>query len=71
MRRIFLIIMACLLMFSGMAFARDVTVTGHGATAKDAENDALKTAVENAVGVMVDSTVIVENFMLIDSQIYL
>lgn len=54
----------------GMIFAKSVTVTGIGRTAEESENDALRRAVETAVGVLVDSETLVEKGRLISDQIY-
>ena len=70
MRKIFIMIAALLVLFSGAAFAKNVTVTGQGVTASDAENDALRMAIENTLGVLVDSQTLVQNSMVIRDQIY-
>ena len=64
------LIFAALLIFCSSAFAKTVTVTGIGVTANDAENDALRNAVQNALGVLVDSNTLVEKNILIQDQIY-
>lgn len=66
----FVAMILALLIMSATAFAKDVTVSGTGLTPSDAENDALRAAVENAVGVLVDSETLVENSMLIRDEIY-
>ena len=66
----FLPIFLMLLILSSTAFAKNVTVTGRGITPSEAENDALRAAVENTVGVLVDSETLVQNGMLISDQIY-
>ena len=70
MKKIYLMILAMLIVFSSSALAKNVTVTGMGLTASDAENDALRMAVENTLGVLVDSSTLVEKNMLIQDQIY-
>lgn len=70
MRKIFLTVITFLLMFSDLAIAKNVTVTGQGATAVEAENDALRMAVENTIGVLVDSQTLVQNSVVIQDQIY-
>ena len=70
MRKIFLIGIAVLMLFSGIVSAKNVTVTGYGTTASEAENEALRMAVENTVGVLVDSQTLVQNNMVIQDQIY-
>lgn len=70
MKKIFPLILVALIFFTGSAFAKNVTVTGTGVTPSDAENDALRMAVENTLGVLVDSSTLVEKNMLIQDQIY-
>ena len=70
MRKIILFITTLMFLFSGLAFAKNVTVTGHGATASEAENNALRAAVERALGVLVDAQTLVQNNRLIESQVY-
>ncbi|MBR1645556.1 MAG: hypothetical protein IJ685_02140 [Selenomonadaceae bacterium] len=70
MKRFAAIIFSLLIIFSATAFAKNVTVTGTGMTPSDAENDALRLAVENTLGVLVDSETLVQNSMLIRDQIY-
>ena len=70
MKKFLVIFFSMLLIFSATAFAKNVTVTGTGITPSDAENDALRAAVENTVGVLVDSQTLVQNSMLINDQIY-
>lgn len=70
MKKIFPLILFALIFLTGSAFAKNVTVTGMGVTAPDAENDALRMAVENTLGVLVDSSTLVEKNMLIQDQIY-
>lgn len=66
----FAAIIFALLMICAPAAAKNVTVTGTGLTATDAENDALRAAVENTLGVLVDAETLVQNNMLISDQIY-
>ena len=70
MKRFAIMIFAALMILSATAFAKNVTVTGTGLTPSEAENDALRAAVENTVGVLVDSETLVQNSMLIHDQIY-
>ena len=70
MKRIFPLILVALILLTGSALAKNVTVTGMGVTASDAENDALRMAVENTIGVLVDSNTLVEKNMVIQDQIY-
>lgn len=58
--------------------AQTVTATGFGAilagdmvkAREDATNDALRKAVEQVVGMMIDSRTVTENFMLLEDKIY-
>lgn len=70
MKKIFPLILVALILLTGSALAKNVTVTGMGVTASDAENDALRMAVENTIGVLVDSNTLVEKNMVIQDQIY-
>ena len=70
MKRFALIILALLIILSSTALAKNVTVTGTGMSPTEAENDALRAAVENTLGVLVDSETLVQNSMLISDQIY-
>jgi len=60
-------LMLCLLCVP--AFARTIRVDGYGVTLKEAENDAVRNAVENAVGALVDSTTLTQNGMVIEDKI--
>ncbi|MBE8951079.1 MAG: hypothetical protein SR3Q1_10890 [Quinella sp. 3Q1] len=70
MKKFVIMIFALMIIFSATALAKNVTVTGTGLTATEAENDALRAAVENTLGVLVDSQTLVQNSMLINDQIY-
>jgi hypothetical protein len=52
------------------AWAKEVTVQGSGATRDDAIRDALRQAVEQAVGVLVDSQTLTRNFAVVNDEIY-
>ncbi len=69
MKKILLLILA-LIILSGVALAKNVTVTGMGATPSDAENDALRLAVEKTLGVLVDSETLTENAAVVQDKIY-
>ena len=64
------LVFVAMLIFGSQAFAKTVTVTGVGITASEAENDAMRNAVQNALGVLVDSQTLVEKNILIQDQIY-
>ena len=53
----FIVMICALLMICAVASAKNVTVTGRGATPSDAENDALRAAVENTLGVLVEDNI--------------
>ena len=70
MKKFAALIFAMLILLTGTALAKNVTVTGQGITPSDAENDALRLAVENTLGVLVDSNTLVEKGAVINDQIY-
>lgn len=69
MKKILLIVLS-MIMMSSMVNAKSVTVNGEGITATEAENAALREAVENTLGVLVDSQTLVQNYMVVNDQIY-
>ena len=71
MKRCAVLIFALLILLTSSALAKNVTVTGQGITPSDAENDALRLAVENTLGVLVDSNTLVEKGAVIHDQIYM
>jgi len=50
--------------------AKQVTVTGEGISRDEAINDALRRAVEQVLGTMVESETLVENFQIVVDRIY-
>ena len=70
MKKFAIIFFSLLIILSATAYAKNVTVTGTGMTSTEAENDALRAAVENTLGVLVDSNTLVQNYTLINDQIY-
>lgn len=70
MKKFAILVFALLILFTSSALAKNVTVTGQGVTPSDAENDALRLAVENTLGVLVDSSTLVEKGAVINDQIY-
>ncbi|MBO6178927.1 MAG: hypothetical protein J6I62_10405 [Selenomonadaceae bacterium] len=70
MKKLALIIFFLFALFIPITEAKQVTVTGQGVTASAAENDALRQAVEKAVGVLVDSQSLVSKNILIEDNIY-
>ncbi|SMD05444.1 hypothetical protein [Sporomusa malonica] len=65
-----LLISLILICFTGGVLAREVTVTGYGATRSDAISDALRQAIEQAVGTLVESETLVSNMAVIKDEIY-
>lgn len=70
MKKFAVIIFSLLMIICAQASAKNVIVTGTGVTPTDAENDALRAAVENTLGVLVDSETLIQNSMVITDQIY-
>ena len=70
MKKFAIVLFALMMIFCAQVSAKTVTVTGTGLTPTEAENDALRAAVENTLGVLVDSQTLVQNSMLINDQIY-
>lgn len=58
----YVMIIVCLLcsLWWAVASAQSVNVSGHGMNYDEAERDALRNAIEQAVGTMVDSTALVK-----------
>lgn len=61
---------ALLLLCHAMAWAAAVTATGQGATERAALHEAMRAAIEQAVGVLVDSHTYVKEYRLIHDEIY-
>lgn len=53
-----------------VVFAENITVSGYGDSYDNAERDALRNAVERAVGTLVDSQTLVQNNTLMNDEIY-
>ena len=66
----FIFMLAVMMIISCTAFAGTVTVTGEGTDEYEATQDAFRTAVERAIGVLVDSQTLVEKNMVIQDNIY-
>ena len=67
---ILVLFILCLTINFSTVLAQEITVSGYGNTFEDAERDALRTAVEKAVGTMVDSQTLVQNNQLVNDEIY-
>lgn len=53
-----------------LALAREVTVQGYGLSREEAVTDALRNAVEQAVGTLVDSQTLIQNAEVVQDEIY-
>lgn len=61
----------CVFIFSAnITFAQNITIFGYGDSYDDAERDALRNAVEKAVGTLIDSQTLIRNNTLIEDEIY-
>lgn len=69
-KKIFCLAILITLLFCQVAWAKDVTVDGTGPSRDDAIRDALRLAVEQAVGTLVDSNTVVNNYQVISDEIY-
>ena len=67
---VWLAALAICLAWTAAALASPVTVTGQGATERDALHAAMREAIEQKVGVLVDSRTYVENYRVIHDRIY-
>lgn len=70
MRKIFICVFIMFLAVCNSVMAKQVTVTGSGDSVTEAENDALRNAVENVMGVLVESQTLVEQNTIINDSIY-
>lgn len=67
---ILLLILTGALLCNGLVSAKTVSVSGSGSTASEAENDALRNAVESTVGVYVDSQTLINKNVVLTDQVY-
>ena len=58
------------LVWTATVLAASVTATGQGATERDALHAAMREAIEQRVGILVDSQTYVENYRVIHDRIY-
>lgn len=70
MKKLVILLCAVMLLLCSNAFAKVVTVTGVGASQTEAQNDAMRVAVEQAVGSLIDSQTIVDKSMVLEDNIY-
>jgi len=70
--RLFQIFIVGLLMalLPALIFAETVTVEGTGQTQEEALHDAFRNAVERAVGIMIDSSTVTQNYAVVKDEIY-
>lgn len=65
-----LLILSIMAFSVNTAYAQSITISGYGVSYDDAERDALRNAIEKAVGTLVDSETLVRNNVLINDEIY-
>lgn len=72
MMRILFVLLFVLSLFScnNVVSAAQITITGYGNSYDEAERDALRNAVEQALGTMVEANTLVQNSMLVNDEIY-
>ncbi len=70
MKEILLGVLVGLMTALPVASAQQVTATGYGSTAAEAENDALRAAVESVVGTLLDAQTIVDKNTVLQDEIY-
>ncbi|MBP2651962.1 MAG: hypothetical protein H6Q74_2787 [Firmicutes bacterium] len=70
LQRILLTLIICIALCQ-IAMAQEITVEGQGTTRDGAIADALRGAVEQAVGVFLDSTTVSNNYQIISDEIYI
>ena len=59
-----------MLLCTNLVLAKTVTSIGAGSTAQEAESDALRNAIEDAIGVYIDSQTLTEKNVVLTDQIY-
>lgn len=64
------LILSLLLCMSSIVFAKNVIVEGYGASRDAAIHDALRQAVEETIGTLVDSQIIVQNNSILQDEVY-
>ena len=72
MKKVFLTswgLLLCLLIWLPVSEAAVVTVTGQGSSERGAVKAALRQAIEQQIGVMVDSRSYVQNYKLINDRV--
>ncbi len=68
--RLCFLVLLLLMMEISSAFAAMVTATGQGSTERNALHDAMRQAIEQEVGLLIDSRTYVENYQVINDRIY-
>ena len=67
---IILLIIIGILLCNGLVSAKTVSVSGSGNTVSEAENDALRNAVESTIGVYIDSQTLIDKNVVLTDQVY-
>ncbi len=72
MKKVRILMLAALLLLgmAATAMAGTVTATGQGATQRDALHSAMRQAIEQEIGVLIDSRTYVENYRVINDRIF-
>lgn len=70
MKRIIALVGLLLMLCCSSVFAQSVTAVGVGTTPSEAEQDAMRNAVEQVMGTLVDSSTLVRNAQLVEDSIY-
>lgn len=70
MRKIIYLFVLIFFCWFNIGSAQQITISGYGVSIDEAERDALRNAVEQVVGTLVDSATLVQNNMLINDEIY-
>lgn len=71
MKKIIAIAVLIVLLCCSSVFAQHVTAVGYGTTPSEAEQDAMRNAVEQVMGTLVDSRTLTENYQVVEDNIYL
>ncbi|WP_304118231.1 hypothetical protein [Phascolarctobacterium succinatutens] len=70
MKKLVILLCAAMMLLCSSVFAKVVTVTGVGASQTEAQNDAMRVAVEQAVGSLIDSQTVVDKSTVLEDNIY-
>ncbi len=70
MKKSLALALSLFLLCGGSAMAKTVTVDGYGMSQTEAERDAMRNAVEESVGSLIDSQTLTKNYELVSDTIY-